>query len=95
MPLTIGAGFRGRVVEVMAMGVPVVGTHNALDSLNMTHGVHGFITNDNKEMANYVLEILKNKRLKQELTANCINFIQNNFNIEATYGKLSKLLLSD
>jgi len=92
LPLITGAGFRGRVVEVMAMGVPVVGTHNALDSVNMTHGKQGFITDNNEEMAHHVLEILNNKELNQELSENCIQFIKNNYSIEATYGKLSSVI---
>jgi glycosyltransferase involved in cell wall biosynthesis len=92
LPLTIGAGFRGRVVEVMAMGVPVVGTHNALDNLNMINGVHGYITDDDKEMAEYVLEILKNDKLRVKLSANCKSFIYDNFSIESTYGRLSSII---
>jgi glycosyltransferase involved in cell wall biosynthesis len=94
LPLSIGAGFRGRVVEVMALGVPVVGTHNALDNLNMISGVHGYISDDNKELANYILELLKNKNLNLEMSANCIMFIQNNFSIENTYIRLSKFISS-
>jgi glycosyltransferase involved in cell wall biosynthesis len=30
LPLETGSGFRGRIVEVMALGVPVIGTSNAL-----------------------------------------------------------------
>lgn len=92
LPLTIGAGFRGRVVEVMAMGVPVVGTHNALDNLNMIHGKHGFISNDNVEIAKYVLEILNDKNLQHELSVNCTRFIQDNFSIESTYGILANYI---
>jgi glycosyltransferase involved in cell wall biosynthesis len=92
LSLITGSGFRGRAVEVMAMGVPVVGTHNALDNLDMANGVHGYITDDDKEMADYILELLKNKKLNQEISANCISFIHNNFSIENTYGRLSALI---
>ena len=51
LPMSIAGGFRTRVVEVMAMGVPVIGTHNALDCLEMENGIHGFITDNDSEMA--------------------------------------------
>ena len=92
IPLTVGAGFRGRVVEVMAMGVPVVGTHNALDSINMTHSKHGYISDNDREMASYSIKILKNTKLQKELSDNCKRFIKENYSIEATYGKLSKAI---
>jgi len=93
LPLTLGAGFRGRIVEVMAMGVPVVGTHNALDSVNMINGIHGFITDDDREMAKHAVHILNDNELNKRLSENCINFIKDNYSIEATYGRLSDYLL--
>ena len=89
LPLEVGVGFRSRVVEVMAMGVPVVGTHNALDNIEMENAVHGFISDSDDEMAEALVKILKNKKLFDTLSANCRKFSEEKFSIEKTYGKLS------
>ena len=89
LPLDLGAGFRSRVVEVMAMSIPVVGTHNALDSIEMTSGLHGFITDDNEMMADFLVTLLTDKDLRSSMAENCRKFVAEKFSIEATFGNLS------
>ena len=91
LPLEVGVGFRSRIVEVMAMGVPVVGTHNALDNTEMQHGVHGFISDSDVEMAKYLLEVLNNDSLHKEMSGKCKEFVKDRYSIEATFGKLSSI----
>jgi glycosyltransferase involved in cell wall biosynthesis len=89
IPLDVGVGFRSRVVEVLAMGIPVVGTHNALDNLEIIHGVHGFVSDSNEELANYTCKILADKVLRETMSGECRKFAVDNYDIESTYGKLS------
>ena len=88
LPLEIAAGFRSRVVEVMAMGVPVIGTHNALDSIEMINGVHGYITDSDEEMAKFAINLLNDDKLRNQMSKNCKDFVCR-YSIENTYGKLS------
>lgn len=90
LPMKLGAGFRSRVVEVMAMGVPVLGTHNALDSINFKNGSEGVIEDKDKSLANNAVRLLKNSSLLKEMSRAAEDFAEKNFNIEATYGKLSE-----
>ena len=90
LPMEIAGGFRSRVVEVMAMGVPVIGSQNALDSLEMEDGVHGFITNSNEEMANCTVKLLNDLKSRNQMGEECKKFVTGKYSIEATYGKLSK-----
>ncbi|MFX0132350.1 MAG: glycosyltransferase [Candidatus Hodarchaeota archaeon] len=92
IPLSQGSGFRGRVVEVMAMGVPVIGTHNALDSIDMKNGVHGYITDSNHKMAKLGIELLTDSKKIKEISENCRNFVADMYSVEATYGRLSDYL---
>ena len=55
LPLELGAGFRSRIVEVMALGVPIVGTHNALDNAGLTSGKNAYISDHNEKMAEYLV----------------------------------------
>ncbi len=89
LPLESSSGFRGRMVEVMAMGLPVIGTHNALDSIEMTDGVHGFITDSDEEMVATAVRLMKKPQLRQKISAECKKFVYEKYSIEATTGKLS------
>ena len=90
LPLVTGGGFRSRIIDVMAMGVPVIGTHNALDSIEMTNCVHGYITDNDDEMVKHAIELLNNHNLRNKMSEECIKFVSEKYTIEATYGKLSK-----
>ena len=95
LPLEIGSGFRGRIVEVMAMGLPVVGTHNALDSLDMESGVQGFVSDSDYEMADYCIRLMLDEPFRQKHSLACKNFVSENYSLDATFGKLSEFLLSN
>ena len=71
---------------MLSLGVPVVGTHNALDNTGLINGDHCYISDDNEEMANF-LSILTNQK-KRYNVKKCKNFIMNNA-LENTFGKLS------
>ena len=89
LPLELGAGFRSRIVEVLSLGVPVVGTHNALDNTGLINGDHCYISDDDDEMANYLYDILTNQKKRDAMSKKCKNFVMNNFSLENTFGKLS------
>jgi len=94
LPLEVGSGFRGRVVEVMALGIPVIGTHNALDNIDLTDGIHGYISDNNIDIAKYALQIMNNPEQREKMSNECRNFVAQKYSIEATYGKLSKYYLN-
>jgi polysaccharide biosynthesis protein PslH len=93
LPLDIAVGFRGRIVEVLSLGVPVVGTENALQSVDFVSGKHGFIAESDKEIAEKALLIISNQELRSKMSHACIEHAKNNFSLEETFGKLSKLLI--
>jgi glycosyltransferase involved in cell wall biosynthesis len=89
IPLDVAAGFRSRTVELMAMGIPVVGTHKALDCVEITHGRHGFVTDSNLEMARHTVQLLVGDELRKRMSEACREFTVARYSIEATIGKLS------
>lgn len=92
LPLQSGAGFRGRTIELMAMGVPVIGTNNALDSIEMENGKHGFIEDEDNEIIKVALDLLNNKAKRDQVSENAIELVKEKYTLEATFGKLSKKL---
>ena len=93
LPMEIAAGFRTRVVEVMAMGVPVIGTKNALNCLEMKNGIHGFVTDSNEEMVTCAVKLLSDIKFRNQMGKECKKFVAAKYSIEATYGKLSNYFL--
>ena len=93
IPLDSGAGFRGRTIELMAMGVPVIGTHNALDSIEMENGLHGYIEDSDEKIIEKTLKLLQDFNEREKMANNAIQFVKENYSLEATFGKLSKKLL--
>lgn len=94
LPMSLGVGFRGRVVEVMASGVPVVGNHNALDCIGIENEVNGFITDEYGLMAEYALKLMNDNLLRNKVSENALQFVMSNYTIENTYGKLASFISS-
>ena len=94
LPLVIAAGFRSRVVDVMAMGIPVVGTHRALDCVDMQSGTHGFIDDSDEDMAAHAIALLSNPELREEFSDNCVQFAAKRYSVDATFGQLSDYYLN-
>ena len=89
LPLDVAAGFRSRVVDVMAMGIPVVGTHKALDCIEMQSGTHGFVEDSDEGMATHAVTLLSNIELRSRISANCVRLATDRYSTDATFGALS------
>ena len=90
IPLDVAAGFRSRTVEVMGMGVPVIGTHMALDSVGLAHGSQGFIADDDAGMAEHAVHLLLDAELNCAIGREGRRFVEQRYSIEATIGRLSR-----
>lgn len=90
VPLNVAAGFRGRVVDVMAMQIPVVGTSKALNCVGIKSGVEGFISDKDSELALHTIDLLSDNLLRKKMGEASLNFVKENLSIEATYGRLSE-----
>jgi len=71
LPLETGAGFRGRLVEVMALGVPVIGTHNGIQSVGIQDGVQGYFAESDEEIIQKAILVINNPELRQKLSEQC------------------------
>lgn len=92
IPLEIGSGFRGRIVEVMSVGLPVVGTHNALDSIEMESGIHGLVSDDDEELANHCIRLLTDEDFRKQQSEACQEFVREKYSLEATFNKFTRYL---
>lgn len=90
LPLRLGGGFRSRVCEAMGMEIPVVGTHNALDSIECTHKENAIVSDDPKELAKWTIKILQHDQLREKIGKNGRKLIMRKFSQEVIYNELSE-----
>lgn len=92
IPLDSGSGFRGRVVELLASGIPIVGTSNALQSIDITHNVNGFIHDTDSEIVDAIFRLATDNELRFRISSEGRNLAQMNYSIDSTFGVLSNFL---
>lgn len=68
-PLRMGSGTRLKILQAMAMGKPVVTTTVGCEGLTVENGTHLLIADSPLEFAKLIIELLKNKELRQKIGA--------------------------
>jgi len=66
-PLRLGAGIKNKILEALAMGLPVVATPLSVDGIGVQHGDSALIV-DEHHMANEVIRLLQDADLKRKLS---------------------------
>jgi glycosyltransferase involved in cell wall biosynthesis len=75
VPLRKGAGTRLKILEAMAMGIPVVSTSKGAEGLELVSGVHALIADDPAEFASKTLELLRDPGLRDTLNQNAYQMV--------------------
>jgi len=66
LPFRMGSGLRIKMLIAMAAGIPVVGTRKGFEGLIGKEKIKGLLIADNeKELVNYLVKVLKDKELAQ------------------------------
>lgn len=86
LTLRAGSGQRGRVVEALALGVPVVGYPEALEGLDLSEGEGIVIARGPVEMRTRLAELLREPRRAQALGEAGRAAVHARYSIERTYG---------
>jgi len=75
VPLLSGGGVRVKILEAMAIGVPVVSTTIGCEGLAVQHGVHLLVADAPEDFARLCAKLLQDKDLAQHLTKNARQLI--------------------
>lgn len=67
VPLRVGGGTRLKILEAMALGVPVVSTTKGAEGLDFTNGQHLLIGDTPEAFADQVIRLLKYPSMRQEI----------------------------
>lgn len=66
-PILFGTGIKTKIVEAMAMGMPVVTNSVGAEGLNVQNGRELFISDDPQELADITLRLLNDPELREEI----------------------------
>jgi len=78
-PVRMGGGFRGKVLEAMACGVPVVSTPLGAEGLPASDGENVLLAGTAPGLARSVLRLLSDEGLREKVAANARELMVENF----------------
>lgn len=91
-PLRFGAGTQNKVLEAMAMGIPVVCSHIGFRGLGIRSGEGAMMQTDPVAFAGSIVELLQNTQLRQDTGAAGIEVIRSRFSWDIIAGQLEDYL---
>ena len=66
-PIAYGTGIKTKIVEAMAMGMPVVTNSVGVEGLNVQNGLELFISDDPQELAEITMRLLNDPELRRKI----------------------------
>lgn len=88
IPLRFGAGVKGKTIEAMSRGVPVVGSSVAFQGIAIEPGVHGLVGDSPQELAQHVINLIQSPTYAFLIGVAAQKFIGDFYNIEHFRTKL-------
>jgi len=93
-PMRIARGVQNKVLEAMAVGVPVVATPPAIEGIEVRDGEEVLIGATPEEFASQVMRVLSDAELRKAVTKKAWNKMNQSYNWELVGAKLDRLLTS-
>jgi glycosyltransferase involved in cell wall biosynthesis len=90
-PLRYGAGVKGKVLQSLSKGLPVVGTSMAAEGLYAQAGEHLLVADSPEEFAEAIQTAYTSEALWSRLARNGLRLIETQFSFAATRAKLAAL----
>ena len=82
-PLRFGAGVKGKVLDSMANGLPVVGTPVAAEGTGVRHNVHMVIAEPGESHVSAILELHRDANRWDQIRDAGLTLVRENFSVEA------------
>jgi sugar transferase (PEP-CTERM/EpsH1 system associated) len=95
-PFRFGGGTKIKVLEAMAMGVPVVSTSVGCQGIRVASGTHLVIEDSIPQFVRRVVEVMKNREEKERLISNAAKLVREEYSWQFIYStaeqRISRLL---
>jgi glycosyltransferase involved in cell wall biosynthesis len=92
VPLLMGSGLKNKVIQSMALRVPVVSTSLANYGIEASHEEHLLIADGHIEFAAAILRFLSSSDLRLSIAERAYSFVRKRYSGEAVSGQLSSAL---
>ncbi|MBI4683421.1 MAG: glycosyltransferase, partial [Nitrospirae bacterium] len=90
-PIRLGGGIKGKILEAMAVGLPVVATPLAATGIGTTEGENILIGETPEQFAQKVLDLLSDGDLRESLSRNGRRLIEERFDWRVLAGKMAEI----
>lgn len=90
-PLRFGAGVKGKVVEALSQGVPVISTDYGVEGIPDVESVIA-VANDEKSFAETLISIYNDKQHLENISNLSLQFAKEHFSYQCAFDLMSKLL---
>jgi glycosyltransferase involved in cell wall biosynthesis len=87
-PWTGRYGFRSRLIEVMALGVPIVASPDATYGMELDEGAGVLFGNDDAELAAQTMRLFADREFARQQGRLARAQVERSFSVENTYGRL-------
>jgi polysaccharide biosynthesis protein PslH len=88
LPLRMGSGLKGRVLEAMEAGLPVVGTEIAAEGIPVTPDREMVVADDPIALADAVVRLLRDLDVRHAQARAARDFVTRQYSWENTYGRI-------
>jgi sugar transferase (PEP-CTERM/EpsH1 system associated) len=92
VPLRIARGVQNKILNAMAIGMPVVSTQIANQSIGAKDGKEIFIANKPEDFAKKVVKVLSDEKIKNKLVHDAQKFVKDKFNWNKSLKLLDSIL---
>jgi GT2 family glycosyltransferase/2-polyprenyl-3-methyl-5-hydroxy-6-metoxy-1,4-benzoquinol methylase/glycosyltransferase involved in cell wall biosynthesis/Flp pilus assembly protein TadD len=92
-PLRFGAGLKGKIVEALSFGVPVVTTSIGVEGTGLREGEEVFVADDPVSMAAKIVEAYSNPETWNRLSSNGRSKMESTWSFEAGRKRIEEILL--
>lgn len=93
-PLRLGAGVQNKVLEYMALGLPVVSTSIGLEGFNARNGYELLIADEPSSFSKHVIRILKDREMASTIALAARAYVQDNHSWDAMLSPMLKVIQS-
>lgn len=90
-PVRVGGGTNFKILEAMAVGLPVVAFSHRLEGLNVEHNKHLLFADSASDFEQALLKLLENDPIKDEIISNARLHIQRNFSWQTIGEKMNNI----
>ena len=92
VPLRIAKGIQNKVLEAMAMGIPVVSTSVANSGINAVDNRDLILADDPQSFADAVVKLLRNENVRRTIASNARGFVEKEFSWDRNLQQLDQAI---